>query len=186
MALETFITSLTPQVSTSLQELWARRWHQMFRSSFHLLAYQPLRALLRALKDKAKAASPDGKHPLLPAVSILQRVVPVYAVFLLSGLVHEYMNWAGLGRTTGHQLAFFTLHGGLLLAEGAVCAVAPRAARSAPAWAKMAAIHAIFLATAPLFTEPWLSADYHMGFWHPVQMVGPLLLPRLGVTCTAS
>ncbi|PWN46139.1 hypothetical protein IE81DRAFT_84371 [Ceraceosorus guamensis] len=62
-----------PWKSTSLSELWSKRWHSFFRYIFLNLAYRPTNALLKLLRVPSKP----------------RRAASVLAVFVLSGLIHE-------------------------------------------------------------------------------------------------
>lgn len=64
----------SPHLSTSVQELWAKRWHAQFSPTFRFLGYDPAAALTRSIGI--------GKTG--------QRAVGALAVFILSGLFHEF------------------------------------------------------------------------------------------------
>ena len=83
-----------PWHSTSLAELWAKRWHQLFRNSFICMGSKPLFFLI----------GPIGK---------------VMGAFLVSGLLHNMGLW-GMGRGTDfwNVGGFFLMMGvGILLEE---------------------------------------------------------------------
>ncbi|KAG2501023.1 hypothetical protein HYH03_000843 [Edaphochlamys debaryana] len=134
----------------SVSELW-QRWHQLFRTSFTRLAHRPARALVRRLLTGSSprpggsggsvevTAVAGGAGPSArPAVVAQARrakaaadAAGLMAVFLLSGMVHEYMCWAAFGRAKGYQLAFFLAHGAAVLAEQAFMGPTAAAAASA-------------------------------------------------------
>ncbi len=116
----------------SVADLW-QRWHQSFRLSFLRLAYRPTKSWLCSrlrpwLKDDAVGTGSSSIHGvavalLLPVLPLLEQALPLLAVFLLSGLVHEYMCWAAFGHA--YQLAFFLLHGTAAVAETALHRAVP-------------------------------------------------------------
>ena len=170
-----------PWAMDSVADLWSR-WHQLFRTSFLRLAHRPTKAWLRNsvrpwLKDDAVGSSARGVAAalLLPLLPLLEQALPLLAVFLLSGLVHEYMCWAAFGRTSGHQLAFFLLHGAAAVAEAVLHRAVPwlhTAAAGRALW--RAASLAFAVATSVIFMKPWLLAGYHQDFWHPVRVFAGL------------
>ncbi|KXZ41959.1 hypothetical protein GPECTOR_234g545 [Gonium pectorale] len=153
---------------TSVSVLW-QRWHQMFRMSFLRLAYRPARALVRRLRG-------GGKGRGGAAADRVDEAVGVMAVFLLSGLTHEYMCWAAFGAAEGWQLAFFALHGLAVLLEQATGTAqgggrGGRRCGAGRGWAgalRGAGAAAFCVASSALFMRPWLQAGYHRDFWHPV------------------
>ena len=82
----------SPLRSASLGEFWGRRWNLAFSEMTALAVYQPL--VLRI-----------GRRPALAAS------------FLGSGLLHELAISAPVRAGYGLPLAYFALHGGLVLAE---------------------------------------------------------------------
>jgi D-alanyl-lipoteichoic acid acyltransferase DltB (MBOAT superfamily) len=109
-----------PFLAISPRELWGRRWNLWFHGFVFREVFIPFR-----------------RSPRLA----------VLTTFVVSGLAHEFLIIAALGRTHGQMLAFFTLQGLAFL-------VPPRLTRSLPralAWA----LHMSWLIiTAPLFLEP--------------------------------
>ncbi|KAJ9508430.1 hypothetical protein QJQ45_011964 [Haematococcus lacustris] len=159
----------SPWHSTSLQDLWGKRWHQYFRSDHYNLAQRPTQAALDWAGSRlgtGVTASPHWRN--------IRRAVTVMAVFVFSGLFHEYMNWAGLGISDGMHLAFFTVHGlGLLLEEK--LAAPGKDVDPAVLQARRAALLCFLVATSPLFALPWLQAGYHLQLLRPLHIVGPVL-----------
>ncbi|KAJ9508427.1 hypothetical protein QJQ45_011961 [Haematococcus lacustris] len=127
-------------LSTSLADMWGQKWHQYFRSDHYNLAQRPTQAALDWAGSRlgtGVTASPHWRN--------IRRAVTVMAVFVFNGVIHEYMNWAGLGISDGMHLAFFTVHGlGLLLEEKLVApgkassafSAAARRAVLAPPWGR--------------------------------------------------
>ncbi|KAG9292910.1 hypothetical protein G9A89_016272 [Geosiphon pyriformis] len=90
-----------PWISTSLSELWSRRWHQAFRSMWVSLVFKPLRILIQSKLKK--------DFPRL--AQVLELTIPTLGVFVISGIIHEYLAYVAMYHTwtPGHQLFFFTM-----------------------------------------------------------------------------
>lgn len=82
-----------PPLASSPRDFWSRRWNLAFRALAHRLVFLPL----------------GGTRRLVLAVT---------AVFVFSGVVHEYLVIAALGHTRGDMMIFFTLHGAATLGHG--------------------------------------------------------------------
>ncbi|CDH60880.1 hypothetical protein RO3G_11797 [Lichtheimia corymbifera JMRC:FSU:9682] len=86
----------SPWSSTSLRDYWSNRWHKFYNACFYRLAYRPVRRLC-------------GGIPLL------RKSLPTWAVFVLSGLMHEYYLYCAAGPALyfsgagGWQLMFFSI-----------------------------------------------------------------------------
>ncbi|GLC57529.1 hypothetical protein PLESTB_001237200 [Pleodorina starrii] len=189
----------------SVSELW-QRWHQLFRMTFVRLAYRPARAGVRRLlgagpraggaganDDSDPAAKGDGKAARRGGggAAIVAEGVALFAVFLLSGVIHEYMCWAAFGAARGWQLLFFLSHAAAILVEQAAAAAIAR--RSVPRGGAplgpvlpgvlrgaMGAASAVFCVLSSVaFMRPWLEAGYYRDIWHPVSPVG-WAMQRLG------
>lgn len=65
------------------------------------------------------------ENVFLPVGGLRRPLLGVAAVFLFSGLLHEYVAYMLIGRMTGYQTAFFVLHG---LGVAATLRVRPRGA----------------------------------------------------------
>ncbi|ORY98544.1 membrane bound O-acyl transferase family-domain-containing protein [Syncephalastrum racemosum] len=88
----------SPWEATSLRDYWSNRWHSFYNNAFYRLAYRPLR------------------HLLAHQPGFLRRTIPVFGVFFLSGLMHEYFLYCSSGpllyfggRAGGWQMIFFLL-----------------------------------------------------------------------------
>jgi len=88
-----------PWLARSLAEFWARRWHQMLRSTFLDLGGYPLAALL----------SPLGKYP--------KRIGLVMGSFIASGVMHDLGMWNLDRGVRFHALILFTIQGVMVLVE---------------------------------------------------------------------
>lgn len=91
----------SPWAASSLKDYWGFRWQQFHRFYFERLGYPAVDALL-----------PAGTHV---AVRISLRTA---AAFFMTGLTHEYINWAAFGNFSGCYFAFFGLHCLAVLLEG--------------------------------------------------------------------
>jgi len=112
-----------PFVATSPRDFWGTRWNKWVQRFLRREVFMPLRRK--------------------PAVAVL-------AVFLLSGLAHEYLAIAALGTSRGQMLGFFLLQGLALLLTW-------RLPRPRSVWTRFVgwALHTAWLVTTgPLFLEP--------------------------------
>ncbi|KAF5836116.1 hypothetical protein DUNSADRAFT_6369, partial [Dunaliella salina] len=87
--------------------------------------------------------------------------------FLLSGLIHEFMNIATLGSgvTKGLQLRFFLLNGVGIIVERALQAWGQKRGLSLPHPVRVVLTLTWLVAVGPLFSIPWIQAGY------PAQML---------------
>lgn len=120
-----------------------RRWHQVFRFAFYPIAYRPVRQMF--------------KHPKLG------RAAGTMAVFVMSGLIHDYILMTMVGfhryftesRVAGFQTFFFILQG---LATVVSSTFPPT---PLPKWIARGLAWLFILYTAPLFIEPFLRIGLH-------------------------
>ncbi|RCI02558.1 hypothetical protein CU098_008622 [Rhizopus stolonifer] len=148
-----------PWLTRSVHDLWSRRWHQVFRSGFLQLAYSPVR---RWFTNKT-----------------IGRCAGTMAVFICSGLMHDYLILAMMGYSSpkkgvwGHQTLFFTLQGVGTL----VSLKSPRL----PTWLAWLLTWIWIVYTAPIFLEPYIRLGYH----HFAQVPGfpNFLDPLMGKLC---
>ncbi|KAG2226509.1 hypothetical protein INT45_014253 [Circinella minor] len=95
-----------PILSTSLEELWSIRWHQLLHTSWVAFGFRPARYIAQRLLAKTV------KNPLPIAL-----FMGTLAVFAVSGLMHEYIIFNNVGWSIysrfflGQQLFFFFIHG---------------------------------------------------------------------------
>ncbi|KAI9301510.1 hypothetical protein BJ944DRAFT_271409 [Cunninghamella echinulata] len=139
-----------PWFSHSIYDLWSRRWHQIFRPGFSKLFFFPV------------------LH-MFPPQSTLGRILASMAVFLGSGLFHDYILTAMMGYSNinrfpgilGQQTIFFLLQG------IATVVSAPKTPWSyyindyIPLWLSRIMVYAWLLITAPLFVIPYLLIGLH-------------------------
>lgn len=97
---------INPVLSTSLDDLWSHRWHQLFKSTWLAFPFRPVRILtVRFLAKKVK--NPKSIAFLLASIS----------VFVASAFMHEYVIAANMGWPIynrffkGEQCVFFIGHG---------------------------------------------------------------------------
>ncbi|KAI7872006.1 membrane bound O-acyl transferase family-domain-containing protein [Spinellus fusiger] len=90
-----------PWSATHLRDFWSKRWHTIYNDSFYHVGYRPLQQLVKKY----------GKKNSLQ----LHRVIPMFGVFVLSGIMHEYILYCVLGSlhslhfVGGFQCLFFSL-----------------------------------------------------------------------------
>ncbi|KAG0171868.1 hypothetical protein DFQ28_000196 [Apophysomyces sp. BC1034] len=132
-----------PWLSRSVHELWSQRWHQIFRPIFYRIAYKPSRTLFAS-----------------PAIG---RALGMFAVFLMSGLMHDYIMLAMIGRhqwqqpgLLGYQTLFFVIQ-----ALASIVSVSPLFPRL-PSWLARLLTILFVICTAPLFLAPYLRIKLHL------------------------
>lgn len=100
-----------PFLSISLEDLWSHRWHRIFRAAWVTSAFKPVYYSIRQITQK----SPKFKHLAIGLANL--------AVFVASGIIHEYIVLCNAGWTLytekymGHEMSFFALHGVLVVVE---------------------------------------------------------------------
>ncbi|ORX45839.1 hypothetical protein DM01DRAFT_1339790 [Hesseltinella vesiculosa] len=145
-----------PWLAHSPYELWSKRWHQMFRGGFMKLAYQPVRSLFRSKKYAA-----------------LGRFLAAMAVFLASGLMHEYVLVSMVGPSRlayqqfyksilGQQVLFFLLQGLSTILTFPGSSLATRFGSKIPGWLATPLTVLWVVVTAPLFVDPYLRIGLHL------------------------
>lgn len=113
---------INPVLSTSLDDLWSHRWHQLFKSTWLSFPFRPVRILtVRFLTKKVKNAKAIGF--LLASIS----------VFVASAFMHEYVIAANMGWPIynrffrGEQCIFFVGHGlGVFFEHMVEAVIAPK------------------------------------------------------------
>lgn len=150
-----------PWMTRSVYDLWSVRWHQIFRPGFHQVAYNPVRRLFGPKK-------------------IPGRIAGTLAVFLCSGLMHDYIMLAMLGYSNynapgafGYQTLFFLLQG--------VATIVSLMSPKLPGWLSRTLTWIWVLYTAPLFVEPYIRVKLHL---HAEVPGFPKFMDsRIGVVC---
>lgn len=121
-----------PPLARSPRELWGRRWNRYIKALAFRHLFVPL----------------DGRHHPLRATAV---------VFLASGLMHEYLIFAALGRLPDHagwMTAFFAVHGLAVAGQMALERALGRRRPRLPTPVAVGAHLAWLIATAPLFLAP--------------------------------
>ncbi|KAG2226207.1 hypothetical protein INT45_003352 [Circinella minor] len=150
-----------PWLSTSLHDLWSRRWHQIFRWAFQGLVYDPIRAMFPKKKQLGRALGTLG-------------------VFLISGLMHDYILAAMFGYSeflsrpgiAWFQTVFFLLQGlATIVSSQNIFRIHP-VLGGILTWI-------FILYTCPLFIEPYLRIGLHHDATIPgyPQFMDPYLVP---------
>lgn len=138
-----------PIAAGTVGELWGYRWHQFLRFYFESLGYGAVEALLAVLP---KPLQVHGKVQLA-----LRHIMRCVAVFLMSGLLHEYLTWAVFGRITGQYLLFFMINCAAVLLEH--LQAGPRGAKL-PAWVLRVWTLGLFILLGPMFVEPYRDGGF--------------------------
>lgn len=96
----------SPWSAHSLRDFWGRRWHTIYNECFYRLGYKPIRLVIEFIFD--------CKPP---------RWLPALAVFVMSGIMHEYFLYAATGNSIyfgtplpacGWQFLFFVIQVGMI------------------------------------------------------------------------
>ncbi|ORZ03653.1 membrane bound O-acyl transferase family-domain-containing protein [Syncephalastrum racemosum] len=127
-----------PWAARSIHELWGRRWHQVFRTAFRTVAYDPVRQLFPHQKRLGRAAG-------------------TLAVFALSGFMHDYILLTMIGYSKywqlpgvpGVQTCFFLL-------QGFGAALSSPSSWTLPTWMARILTWLFVMVSAPLFIDPYL------------------------------
>ncbi|OBZ87184.1 putative long-chain-alcohol O-fatty-acyltransferase 1 [Choanephora cucurbitarum] len=127
-------------LTRSAYDLWSRRWHQFFRYGFRHVAYDPVKRLF-------------GSH------SWAGRLAGTMAVFLCSGIMHDYIVLVMLGYSSirpdvfGQQTIFFLLQG--------IATVVSMQSPTLPTWLARVVTWIWIIYTAPIFGEPFVRLGLH-------------------------
>ncbi|KAF9351561.1 hypothetical protein BGX34_000477 [Mortierella sp. NVP85] len=98
----TLVRHYFPGLATSSAEFW-RQWHHLFQYIWVDLGFKPTLHLLR------QYVTPKMSNRKL--AKTIEMVLPVMGVFLMSGLMHEYIVVAMWHARPGSMTAFFLLQG---------------------------------------------------------------------------
>ncbi|CAG8595859.1 2414_t:CDS:1 [Dentiscutata erythropus] len=131
-----------PYFSTGPRDLWSKQWHQILNQSFKELGYLPVRNCFKHNKT-------------------LGQVLGTCSVFLISGLFHDYIAIVAFNHFSLDYVAFFLLHGILLILLEPVENYIVRREKDAKdnfgiKVFKMALFLPIAIFTVPLFAEPYV------------------------------
>jgi hypothetical protein len=142
----TLVRHYFPGFATSTAEFW-RQWHHLFQYIWVDLGFKPVLHILR------KHVTPRVANKKLAKSAEL--VFPVMGVFLMSGLMHEYMMVAMWHVRPGHMTAFFLLQGaGTIISKALYNTVGQKI--TVPPMILIALTWTFNMLTAALFMEPVL------------------------------
>ncbi|KAF9923872.1 hypothetical protein FBU30_006082 [Linnemannia zychae] len=147
----TLVRHYFPGFATSPSEFW-RQWHHLFQYIWVDLGFHPTLHLLRK--------HVTGKSKNRQLAKGLELVLPVMGVFLMSGLMHEYMMVGMWHVRPGHMTLFFLIQGaGTILSKAIFIAVGDKV--HVPSGILIALTWIFNLTTAALFMEPVLKNHGH-------------------------
>ncbi|KAI8082700.1 membrane bound O-acyl transferase family-domain-containing protein [Halteromyces radiatus] len=149
-----------PWLAHSAYNLWSCRWHQIFRPGFKKLAYDPVRSLF-----------PEKKANKTPSMGVwMGRIAGTMAVFLASGLLHDYILLAMIGHSAiqsypgmlGQQTIFFLLQGVATVISSPNMPWSNFSSRILPMWLARLLTWVWIIYTAPIFVDPFLRIGLHV------------------------
>ncbi|KAG0019176.1 hypothetical protein BGZ81_009891 [Podila clonocystis] len=156
----TLVRHYFPGFATSPAEFW-RQWHHLFQYIWVDLGFKPTHYLLRNYVTNNKGMPTDVSKSL-------EKAVPVMGVFLLSGLMHEYMVVGMWHEQFGYMTAFFLIQGvATILSNVLQQSVGKRV--QVPRLVLIAMTWAFNLTTVGLFMTPvFRNAGYNLAANHSV------------------
>lgn len=117
-----------PWAAASLREFWTKRWNLPASDTLRDAVYRPLfDALVSAPTDTCTKGAPGRERA---------RVVASLATFFVSGVMHEFIIFCLTGVVSLEMVAFFSLHGALVVAESAAARILA-AATGGPVWLRV-------------------------------------------------
>ncbi|KAG2228670.1 hypothetical protein BDF21DRAFT_451150 [Thamnidium elegans] len=150
-----------PLLSLSLEDLWSSRWHRILRPAWVSSAYKPIYFLVR------KWTNESSRYKQL-AIGLASM-----AVFVVSGLTHEYVVLCNTGwtlykeRFIGDQMKFFCTHGLLVVLERGVSYIYTHVLKQ-PAihsWLTRPILHTYVIGVCYLSFPFFLNGFAHWGLW---------------------
>lgn len=150
-----------PIFSTSLEDVWSRRWHRVLRPAWIASSFKPVYYIV----DKWTESNSGGKKLATGLASM--------AVFAASGLTHEYSVLCNAGwqvykqNYIGDQMIFFGIHGIFVVLEKFTGFIyksfLPKSVINSPIVRVLLNIYVILFATwtFPLF----INGFAHWGLW---------------------
>jgi hypothetical protein len=132
----------TPFIASSPRDFWSRRWNMFFRDFFHKIFFKNVKNL-----------------------TYLRSIVSALAIFVISGLLHEYVYWSIMGKVSGLKMMFFLVHGVVTTLQTILQTLFP-VLKKVPTVVAVP-LNTVFLAlTIPLFISPYV----HSGFIRNVKL----------------
>ncbi|KAF9305837.1 hypothetical protein BGZ74_008709 [Mortierella antarctica] len=156
----TLVRHYFPGFATSPAEFW-RQWHHLFQYIWVDLGFKPTHYLLRKYVT-SKDVVPKA------VVQSLEMAVPIMGVFLMSGLMHEFMVVGMWHEQFGYMTAFFMIQGvATILSKVLQQSVGKRV--QVPRLVLIAMTWAFNLTTVGLFMTPvFRNAGYNVAANHSV------------------
>ena len=147
----TLVTHYFPGLATSPCVFW-QQWHHLFQYIWVDLGAKPTYHFLH------KYVTPKTKNKKLAKTA--ERILPVMGVFLMSGLMHEYMMIGMWQIRPGHMTAFFLIQGTGTIVSQILDSTTGKKVR-VPDVILIALTWIFNLTTASLFMEPVLKNQGH-------------------------
>ncbi|GJJ69659.1 hypothetical protein EMPS_02007 [Entomortierella parvispora] len=147
----TLVTHYFPGLATSPRVFW-QQWHHLFQYIWVDLGAKPTYHFLH------KYVTPKTKNKAMAKTA--ERILPVMGVFLMSGLMHEYMMIGMWQIRPGHMTAFFLIQGAGTIVSQILDSTIGRKVR-VPDVILIAMTWIFNLTTASLFMEPVLKNQGH-------------------------
>lgn len=147
----TFVSHYFPGLATSPRVFW-QQWHHLFQYIWVDLGAKPTYHFLH------KYVTPNTKNKKLAKTA--ERILPVMGVFLMSGLMHEYMMIGMWQIRPGHMTAFFLIQGTGTIVSQILDSTIGQKVR-VPDVILIALTWIFNLTTASLFVEPVLKNQGH-------------------------
>ncbi|KAF9305838.1 hypothetical protein BGZ74_008710 [Mortierella antarctica] len=143
----TYVRHGFPLFATSPDDFW-KRWHHLFQYIWIDLGLKPTKMLLRKYVT--------GKNMVHHrTAAVLEMALPVMSVFVLSGLMHEYMFMTTWPDYAGYMMAYFLIQGVATLAsKGLQIALGRRFGGVVPVAVWVVLTVLFNAATGALFLEP--------------------------------
>ncbi|KAF9899426.1 hypothetical protein BX616_003045 [Lobosporangium transversale] len=152
----TLVRHQFPGFATSPAEFW-RRWHHIFKRIWVDLGFKPVHHLLQ------KYLTPRISSMNKSLAMQLERALPVMAVFLMSGLMHEMFFFSLYHISPGSMTVFFLIQGAGTIVSDMLSNTVGRKV-SVPPVILIGLTLAFNLSTASLFSEPAIKVNGHNTF----------------------
>lgn len=124
-----------PLLTTSPRDFWSKRWNRLCRKYFHVIIFKPI-----------------VNHTHSPTLAGI-------VIFLISGLMHDYLNYVSMGDISFDSTIYFLIH-------GTACSIQVYLQRryaifnTVPAFIAWTLNSIFFVATAPIFFAPYIRTHF--------------------------